>query len=173
MSSRSSKSKSSRKSSKSLDSITKSGDIKKKSIVTHIFNIVLLLAFYGLILYYLYNLEDETCNCIRDWRHDYMKGYAILSIIIGCIMPFIFKFENTKMFMKFSIVVGILMVVHIYAFYTYIGDLNSTKCSCAVDKQPNINIFLYYYRYVYLALIALAFSMLAIGGFVVYDFYKS
>ena len=44
----------------------------------------------------------------------------------------------------------VLSILNMYALYTYVGDLNTTKCVCAVDKQKDINTFLYYYRYIYI-----------------------
>ena len=114
----------------------------------------------------MYNLEDETCNCIRDWRHEFLKALLILNIFIACIMPLIVKFENTKFYKIFGIIYYIIMGVNTYAFYTYIGDINSTKCSCAVDKQPIINFILYYYRYALLAFSGLVVCGLVFNGLI-------
>ena len=45
-------------------------------------------------------------------------------------------------------IITILSLVNLYAFYTYIGDLNNTKCICAVQKQKNLNTFLNIWRYI-------------------------
>ena len=95
------------------------------------------------IVYYLINLEDKNCNCIRDWRHDYIKFFSIFNILTSII-----ALSNTVP--KTGILVntiGILAIINIYAFYTYIRDLNDTKCECAVVKQKNLNKFLNIYRY--------------------------
>jgi hypothetical protein len=62
----------------------------------------------------------------------------------------------------------ILGLINVYAFFTYIGDLNATKCTCAVDKQPNLNVVMRVYRWVLIlggvsALMQLL-GLLGIGG---------
>jgi hypothetical protein len=42
----------------------------------------------------------------------------------------------------------ILSIVNLYAFFTYIGDLNTTQCSCAIHKQPKLNRFMNFIRWV-------------------------
>ena len=136
--------KSSRKSSSKKSSIPKSitnynmntDKYIKVNFVDIIFNIF--------ILYYITNLEDITCNCIRDWRHDYIKYLAIFNITMNILLIFGLEIKLKNI----AGILNILTIVNIYAFYTYIGDLNDTQCECAVSKQKNLNDFLYIWRYV-------------------------
>ena len=117
----------------------------------------------GSILYYLYNLEDADCNCIRDWRHNFCKAYALLVLAVGVI---IIAFNN--LCNAFMIVYLIIGLINVYAFFTYIGDLNATKCTCAVDKQSKLNTVMRIYRWVIIfggvgALMQLL-GLLGIGG---------
>lgn len=117
----------------------------------------------GSILYYLYNLEDADCNCIRDWRHNFCKAYALLVLAVGVIIILFKHLCNT--FMIAYLIIGL---INVYAFFTYIGDLNATKCTCAVNKQPNLNIVMRVYRWVLIlggvsALMQLL-GLLGIGG---------
>ena len=57
------------------------------------------------------------------------------------------RISNDNPLMTISL---LFTLVNMYALYTYVGDLNATKCGCAVDKQKNLNTFLYYYRYVFI-----------------------
>ncbi len=115
----------------------------KRSMCSCIISIIIHI----LILYYILNLEDVTCNCIIDWRHNYIKYMTIFLIIMNILFLFNIKLSNNNPLMTISL---LLTLVSMYALYTYIGDLNDTKCSCAVDKQKNLNTFLYYYRYVFI-----------------------
>jgi hypothetical protein len=45
------------------------------------------------------------------------------------------------------IVLLLLLFVVFYAIYTYVSDLQTTKCSCAIDKQPHLNKFMKGYSY--------------------------
>ena len=111
-------------------------------------NIVLFLfsvALNGSILYYLNNLEDVSCKCIRDWRHNFIKAMSILSIIIST-LPI---FNVNIMGIPYVVILfGILGLVNIYSIYTYVTDLNATpSCSCAVVNQPKLNSFMKGYAY--------------------------
>ena len=119
-----------------------------------IYNFIFTIILNSIIIYYLINLEDVSCNCIIDWRHNYIKYFSIFMILIntlifiGVQIPYRPMNKNIIGFISMGFV--ILSLVNMYSLYTYVGDLNDTKCVCAVDKQKDINIFLYYYRYVFI-----------------------
>ncbi len=131
--------KSSRKSSsnKNLDSsVSQKQSPKKKSFIFSLASFIFTIIFQSAILYYLYNLESADCNCIKDWRHNFIKIISIIAIIFsfGTLLGI-----NLKTYKWFSVIIMIISIINFYAFFTYIGDLNATRCSCAVDKQPNLN----------------------------------
>ena len=108
---------------------------------------ILPIIINSLILYYIVNLEDVSCNCITDWRHNYIKYFSIFILIMNILCLFSIRLSNDNPLMSIFL---ILSLVNMYALYTYVGDLNDTKCSCAVDKQKTLNTFLYYYRYIFI-----------------------
>ena len=115
------------------------------SLNTGFFTILFNLIWNGIILYYLYNLEDTSCKCIRDWRHNFMKIVAYINITLSLIPLLTINIKFNKYFlMVLGISIIILNSIYIYAFYTYIGILNESKCSCAIINEPNINYILYY-----------------------------
>ena len=129
-----------------------------KQIKTNILVIITLVAvvYQGVILNYVMNLEDKLCNCIRDWRHDFVKYFSTAmigwSVIILLLALTGFKNEMLKKLLKaLSIALSLCNLVNIWCLYTYVGDLNSTNCACAVDKQKIANDFLYIWRYVLVA----------------------
>ena len=141
-SSRASGHKSSKRDSKSpTDTIEHKDYNYNYSYIGLIFSLVL----QGLVIYYLINLEGVDCNCIRDWRHNYIKYFAIFAIcwsVLLIIIPSLSKKYN-----ELNTILMILTLMNIYAFFTYIGELNATKCVCAVDKQPTLNIFMNFLRW--------------------------
>ena len=142
------------KSSKIYSSLLHKSDIKipdvksnKLSLNTGFFTILFTLIWNGIILYYLYNLEDESCKCIRDWRHDYMKMVAYINITLSIIPLLTINIKFNKYFlMVLGISIIILNSIYIYSFYTYIGILNSSNCGCAILNNPNLNYLLNYRR---------------------------
>jgi hypothetical protein len=124
-------------------------DVKSNnvSLNTGFFTILFTLIWNGIILYYLHNLEDTSCKCIRDWRHNFMKIVAYINITLSIIPLLIINIKFNKYFLlSIGIIIIILNALYIYAFYTYIGILNKSKCSCAIINNPKINNLLYYRR---------------------------
>lgn len=130
--------------------ITKS-DIKSPDI--HSNNVTLDTGFYiilftvlwnGIMLYYLHTLENETCKCFRDWRHNFMKYIAYLNITLS-LLPVLITITYNKYFLiLLGIIVIVLNGIYIYAYYTYITILNTTNCSCALVNEKYLNDLLYY-----------------------------
>ena len=117
------------------------------SLNTGFFTILFTLIWNGIILYYLHNLEDTSCKCIRDWRHNFMKLIAYINITLSIIPLLTINIKFNKSFLlSLGIIIIILNTLYIYAFYTYIGILNKSKCSCAIINNPKINNLLYYRR---------------------------
>jgi hypothetical protein len=128
-----------------------STDASSNSKMQNVSQQVLIIAFVisviiqCSVLYYLYNLEDADCNCIRDWRHNFCKAYALLVLFVGIILIGLGQLCKPAM-----ILYGIIGLINVYAFFTYVGELNSTKCVCAVKKQSNLNSVMRAYRWLLL-----------------------
>lgn len=145
----SSRKSSSRKSSSRKSSLFNLANSTKDALVKEEFNIIGLVVNI-LIIYYLINLEDVRCNCIMDWRHHYIKYLALFNVICNILLLFDVNIE------LLSGINSILNLINIYTFFTYVGDLNETKCECAVVKQENLNYFLNIWRYVLISIPILA-----------------
>jgi len=138
------KSKSSRKS-PSRKSSSRKSDAQKSIIINnyksnHI-NIISTIINI-LIIYYLNNLEHNYCDCIHDWRHNYIKYAAVFFLFIDLLIVNDIDFENIYE------IISIVKIVFLISFYTYIRDLDITKCECAVVKQKQLHKFLNIWRYV-------------------------
>ena len=142
------------KSSKIYSNLLHKSDIKIPDVKTNdlslntgFFTILFTILWNGIILYYLHNLEDESCKCIRDWRHDFMKMVAYINIALSIIPILTINIKFNKYFlMVLGISIIILNSIYIYSFYTYIGILNSSNCECAIMSNPNLNYLLNYRR---------------------------
>jgi len=119
---------------------------------------LLTVIIQGLILYYLYNLESIDCNCIRDWRHNYIKYFAIFLIVYSAINIIIVNMPRA--FISIGMIIIVFQLINLYAFFTYVGDLNETKCKCAVEKQPFLNSAMNVLRWV--QFIAIVMGLLVI-----------
>ena len=156
----------SRKSSSRKSSSRKSSSIKSSNKTNTTYNYIssiISLIINIFIIYYLLNLEHKSCNCIRDWRHNYIKTLTIFNIILSSLNLFGLINSQTMIGSSGGIVsiILILSIINIYAFYTYIGDLHDTQCECAISKQKNLHKFLYVWRYVmvFLPIFAIIFFL--------------
>ena len=140
------------KSSKKLTISNNYDNEEHSNIISTIVNI--------LIIYYLINLEHNYCDCIRDWRHNYIKYTAIFLILINLLLE---THETSGILIIFQI-------IYVYAFYTYIRDLDNTKCDCAVVKQEKLHKFLNVWRYLIVILPIALLLILAI--YFLYKYYK-
>jgi len=150
-------SKSSKKTSTS-SSLKMSSSSNKYSATSHG---TVIIIYNLLILGYIMSLENKKCGCISDWRHNFIKYYSIGLIIWGLLIIAFDLSTSKNEFVK--LLKNILMfaaLFNIWCLYTYVGDLDKTKCNCAIDKQKNMHYFLYLWRYVLVG--ALVLSLLAI-----------
>ena len=126
--------------------LTSSEDALKNA---HISGTVIAILYNILVLSYIVSLEDKKCGCISDWRHDFIKYYSIALIIWGfvtIVLNIVASKSNVVMLLKNILMVAAL--INIWCLYTYVGDLDKTKCNCAVEKQKNMHYFIYLWRYV-------------------------
>ena len=122
-----------------------------------ILNIIILT----LTIYYLNNLEDETCKCVRDWRHNFIKYTSILNIIL-----FVIIYINEKVLSKISNIMTFISIIILITFISYIRDLETTKCECAIAKQKDLYNILYYYNYILAFVVVILVSIIILGSFV-------
>jgi hypothetical protein len=144
-------------------------DKQKQSLTGLVVAFIFTCVLQGLIIYYLYNLEGVDCNCIHDWRHNFIKYCGMFFIFwAGLLIIFALLHISKNVVGGFGILIVVLQVVNLYAFFTYIGDLNETKCKCAVEKQPALNKFMNILRWVELvifivAILAVIISLILLG----------
>ena len=97
---------------------------------------LLFIVVNSFIIYYLYNLEDKKCNCNRDWRHDYIKYVSMFMIFNNILNLFSIELNIIK-YLKG--IIFILSIINIYAFYTYISELNNQDKDNFQDNLKIIN----------------------------------
>jgi len=116
----------------------------------HSMNICVLatILYHLLVIMYMVNLEDASCGCVRDWRHDYIKYFSSVLVVIG-LFTLLISFDKTSIFAKLMrLILAVASIVNIYCLFTYIGELDVTRCACAVEKQKKMHYFLYLWRYI-------------------------
>lgn len=98
------------------------------------------ITWYCVIIYYIHHVENLSCKCKLDWRHTYLKIMSYINIIASIISLMNINLNlNPSYVLIIEIIIIILNAIYIYALYTYINVLNSSKCACATTDLPQIN----------------------------------
>jgi len=151
---------------------------QKKSGFGSGFGTLVTLAINIAIIYYVLGLEKDKCKCVRDWRHDYIKYYTGVMIFITVVRLLggnISIYTNgpdsiQRIVATVAMLVAIAIVaavgVQIYAIFTYVGDLNKTKCICATDDMRTLNRAMLVLRWVYVigAVLTTLLLLFVLGG---------
>ena len=136
-----------------------------------IFLIVLLINI--LILNYVIKLEKITCECSDNWKRDYIKYYAIVTLLLTlviCVIPVMNMILNKKMNMKsilstpvsrvISSIYGVAGIVNVYALFSYSQNVILSQCDCSKSWE---RMFIYYYSMVIMSLYIFIASMVIIA----------
>ena len=104
---------------------------------------IAFIIWQSLILLYLYKLEESDCKCLinwkLDWRHSYIKYFTIFCICVNILNLLMLNLRHNKLLMS---VLFVLDLIYLYAFFTYIDDLNKNNCNCATEKQYFLNMLI-------------------------------
>ena len=148
-----------------LKLLRKGMSIVHNSAILIIFIIALIKIFMYVVnilaVYYLSKLEDETCNCIRDWRHNFIKIIVILNIILIPLSLLINNYFNFKYMDLIMFILIILTIIMYFVFVSYFKDLETNKCECAISKEKNLHNFLHKY-YDIISILSIIFYTLQI-----------
>jgi len=144
------------------------------------FGTLVTLAINIAIIYYVLGLEKDKCKCVRDWRHDYIKYYttvmltfSIITLFTGVkISVYTHGTGGSGLVLAVAMLVALAMLVavgvQIYSIFTYVGDLNKTKCICATDDMRTLNRAMLVLRWFYVAgAVVITLWLLAVLGRVV------
>lgn len=112
------------------------------------FNSLPSILLNSLLIYYIYRLEEEKCNCSKDWRKDALRVMTVYNIVtlVGFNLLTEKQTKNIPLIIHvFNFIYG---CIYLYIVFTYLNKLRK-KCECANGMDANI---LYYY---YLSIISL------------------
>lgn len=116
-----------------------------------------------LVILYIVNIEKKTCNCLRDWRHDYLKYFSAVLVVVG-VLSLLVDTTNIPLARLLKVALGVGSLVNIYCLFTYVGDLDATNCRCARDDQRAMHYFLYLWRWVLVLSLVIAVICGIVGG---------
>jgi hypothetical protein len=129
---------------------------------------ILSITYNILIIVLLVRIRQGSCNCLVDWRNNFIIGYASAMVLFSLVHLICFgdhtkdkgwsggKFASWGMYS--AGLFSLLSFVNLYSIYSYTRDLLTTDCKCATDDNYYLFTFIYYYVRI---IILLAFTLLA------------
>lgn len=101
-----------------------------------------IIVLQGLIINYLYHLDNNNCICAMDYRRIYIIVFLIIILIstilngIPCILKYLAN-HKTLFYSIFWCII-ILKVINIVFIFQYIKLLKDRKCECSESVYRDI-----------------------------------
>lgn len=85
------------------------------------------------ILFYVYQLDVNECECSENFKRDYIFYYSIIYIFatISLIIFQQFFIKNYQIANIIKLLLGLGLLVNIYYLYTFSNELETNKCKCS------------------------------------------
>ena len=130
----------------------------------NIISLLVALAINGIVLYYVYQIEDKACECVIDWKHDYVK-YVVMINLVFVVLVRIVPINQILLFI--ISIYSLFMIANIFIFYLYVHDLDKAQCVCikAGGKDEKLHLVMYYYSYIPVILFAVGLLIGFLGSF--------
>lgn len=115
----------------------------------NVLSLAIVLAINLSVLYYVWYVSQDKCNCLVDWRNTYIKYYCIAVIVLNLMVFFLNGSLDPAVrgLVVFSILIAGL--IYLYALYTYTHQLDKDNCECATKDNEFLHKALYYYSYLF------------------------
>lgn len=127
---------------------------------------ITLALINSVLLYYIYNLEKNKCDCSKDWRRDYIKYYSIAFILVPFISYIFSRYFNVKKILTIlSIIIILSTPINIWCLYTYSNKIKNSTCKCANTWQPK---FMSFYSVICAILLIMSFIGVHYSGYALF-----
>ena len=140
----------------------KSSVNSKPSPVVNVIGALATIIINTALLIWVIRLSAKHCGCVGGWRQDFIKYFAIVTILMGGwrLLNFQGDFTPANTVQVSRIIITILILIglayfvasmlNIYSVITYVDDINETKCACAIKDMHGLNQAMIVLRWVYI-----------------------
>ena len=120
---------------------------KSKFKVMFIFSLIVLYLLISLYLarifihyFYIKELNEQNCECTKDWRKQLVQYGPIINIVIGYVLIFI---QYKLLFLKGKInnLAYMIPIIFSLLYITYIYKLIKIKCECSDNWKRDFILF--------------------------------
>ena len=103
--------------------------------------LLIVILLNTLIINYVYTLEKNKCECSQGWKREYIKYFAIITIIL-VVVNSIFRKIPKSFLMPISTLYSIGGLINIYVLFSYSNSMIKNTCECSNSWERQ---FIYYY----------------------------
>ena len=114
-----------------------------------VLSLAIVLAINLSVLYYVWYVTQDKCNCLVDWRNKYIKYYCIAVIALNLMVFFLNGSLDPTVRGLVVMTILIAGLIYLYALYTYTHQLDKDNCECATKDNEYLHTALYYYSYLF------------------------
>lgn len=131
---------------------------RAQMMIKSVFSFVL----YGIILSYLYKLENK-CNCSNSKVHDVLKYGAMVFLVIAALglVPALCPLMNDNIIVVS--VIGIAKLIYLVMLIVYIWKLKNGKCKSCSDDWRRLGLEVYVYLVFAMLLIAFLYPFVVLA----------
>lgn len=89
-----------------------------------------------ILFYYILHIGKQNCNCIHDWRPDFLKYTLLINLflytfgVLGILS--VFSVTLYKVLLFICIIIECIIA---YSYFTYISDLKESNCKCLIGTN--------------------------------------
>ena len=96
------------------------------------------------VLWYIFNLQKNSCECALSTSHQFIKWYLIISITCNAALLYLY-YADRPSFIYYEKIYFICFIpasiLYAYITYKYVIDLESRQCECSSAIQRGIMWF--------------------------------
>ena len=93
------------------------------------------------VLWYIFNLEKNVCECALSTSHVFIKYYLIVAITCNAALLYLY-FADRKLYHNYEKAYLVCFIpgsiIYAYITYKYVIDLESRACDCSNAVQRGI-----------------------------------
>ena len=89
---------------------------------------IITIVLFTYLISFIYKLEVTGCECVKDWRRNYIVAYCLFIIVHSCIMLFTNRADILYALTPLTLGLGLLFVVFTLQ---YVHRLKNEKCNCS------------------------------------------
>jgi len=120
---------------------------RNKFKVMFIFSLIIIYALITLYLskffihyFYIKELEEEKCECSKDWKKKWVQYGPFINVFVGYLLIF-FQYKLIFLKKKVNKIAHFIPIIFSFIYISYIYKLIKTDCVCSENWKRDFILF--------------------------------